>query len=255
MLDLHVHLLGHLDREASSENISLFLDEARKKEIKILGFADHDIYWENLRFDLIRNTALRYPDLEVKIGLEVDYLPGKEGQIAARLKNSSLDYVIGSVHQIGNWFFDFPTEELAHQRWEADDLYKVYFEAVEKSATSGLFDIIGHFDLIKIFKVRPREDVRVLASRALEAIKDCGLVMEINTSGRYKPIKEFYPEYKLLKRAKEMEIPFTLGSDAHEAANLGRDLAEARAILVELEVWEIVSFSNRRPEKIDLNRV
>jgi histidinol-phosphatase (PHP family) len=255
MLDLHVHLLGHLDREATRENIRQFLGCAKEKGLRQIGFADHDIYWENLRLDLIREVASEYPQLQVRVGLEVDYLEGKEKEIGQMVNSYSFDYVIGSVHQIGDWGFDFPEEEQKHLLWDPDDLYRAYFQLVEKAATSGLFDVIGHFDLIKIYNIRPRTDVRVLASQALEAIKDCGLALEVNTNGRYKPVHEFYPEYKLMEVISRMEIPFTLGSDAHEASVVGRDISEACRMLQELNVRTITGFKAGQAEKLALDNV
>ena len=252
MLDLHVHLLGHLDREATKSNIRAFLKQAKNKNLKQIGFADHDMYWEKLKLNLLREIALEYPELQVRVGLEVDYQEGRENQISKMLTDFPFDYVIGSVHQLGGWFFDYPEEETNHRQWEPDDLYSAYFKLVEKAAASGLFNIIGHFDLIKIFNVRPKTDVRILAARALEAVKDCRLAIEINTNGRYKPVQEYYPEQKLIELIGKMEIPFTLGSDAHEAAVVGRDIQEACQILKTLGVQEIVSFTRRNQEIIKL---
>ncbi|NLL51955.1 MAG: histidinol-phosphatase HisJ family protein [Peptococcaceae bacterium] len=255
MLDLHVHLLGHLDREASPENIAEFLNQGQNMGLKQIGFADHDMYWENLNLDMIRKVALDYPHLQVRVGLEVDYLEGKEKQIKEIIDSYPFDFIIGSVHQIGDWCFDFPDEEARHRQWEADDLYRAYFRLVEKAATCGLFDVIGHFDIIKIFNIRPRTDVRVLAARALEAVKDCGLVLEINTNGRYKPVQEFYPEFKLVELGRNMEILFTLGSDAHEASVVGRDLKEACQWLHILGIKKITGFAGRNKQIFELQDV
>lgn len=255
MLDLHVHLLGHMDREATKENIRSFLAEAQRKDIRQIGFADHDMYWEDLNFDLLREVGSEYPELQVRVGLEVNYEEGREKKIAKMIESYPFDYVIGSVHQIGGWFFDFPEEEKTHLRRDPDSLYREYFSLVEKAASSELFDIIGHFDLIKIFKIRPRTDVRVLADHALQAIKDYGLALEINTNGRYKPVQEFYPEIKLMPVIHKMEIPFTLGSDAHESSVVGRDLYEACQLLKDIGVNEIVGFSQRRKEFFLLNNI
>jgi len=252
MLDLHVHLLGHKDRKATKENIEQFLIEAQKKQIRQIGFADHDMYWEDLNFDLIREVASDYPEIQVRIGLEVDYREGQEDKIAKMIQSYPFDYIIGSVHQLGGWFFDFPEEEATHLSREADDLYQQYFSSVEKAAQSGLFDIIGHFDLIKLFKIRPKTDVRVLAASTLKAVKDQGLVLEVNTNGRYKPVGEFYPELKLIQRIQEMEIPFTMGSDAHEASVVGRDLAEVREILTAKGVHTVQGFNLRKREEFSL---
>lgn len=252
MLDLHVHLLGHMDRSATRENIRSYLDQAKIKKIRQIGFADHDLYWDELDLPLIREVALEYPDLEVRVGLEVEYSRAKDHAIQQMVKSYEFDYIIGSVHEIGGWAFDYPTEEQEHFKKDSDELYKDYFSLVEKAACSGLFSVIGHFDLIKIFNVRPKTDVRILAARTLEAIKDNGLVVEINTNGRYKPVKEFYPELKLIEEMKKMEIPFTLGSDAHEAGVVGRDLWEMCELLKSLEVKEIKGFKSKQQESFYL---
>jgi len=252
MLDLHVHLLGHLDRKATKENIIHFLAEAKKNDIKQIGFADHDMYWEELNLNLIGEAALDYPELEVRVGLEVDYREGDEEKIAARIASYPFDYVIGSVHQIGGWFFDFPEEEINHLLQESDALYAQYFSCVEKAAASGLFHIIGHFDLIKLFKIRPRTDVRILAARALEAVKDYHLAVEINTNGRYKPVGEFYPEFKLIELMHKMEIPFTLGSDAHEPKVVGRDIAEACELLRSIGIRQVRGFKQGQSQVFSL---
>ncbi|NLI92188.1 MAG: histidinol-phosphatase [Peptococcaceae bacterium] len=252
MLDLHVHLIGHQDRKVTRENIRHFLEEAQRKQIRQIGFADHDLYWEDLNFDLIREVGLEYPDLQVRVGLEVDYLEGEEKSIFQKIDAYSFDYLIGSVHQIDGWLFDFPEEERNHLMKDPDQLYEQYFHLVEKAANSGLFDIIGHFDLIKIFKIRPRTDVRKLAARALEAVKDQHLALEINTNGRYKPVGEFYPEYKLIEMIHKMEIPFTLGSDAHEPGVVGRDLWEVCELLRSVGVKKIQGFNLRKSEPISL---
>lgn len=246
MLDLHVHLIGHRDRKVTKENICGFLDMARQKQLLQIGFADHDHYWDDLNFELIKETAKAYPDLEVKVGLEVDYGPEQQEEIAKRISSYPFDYIIGSVHQMNGWVFDFPGEEIRHQERNSDDLYREYFSLVEKAAGSGLFDIIGHFDLIKIFKVRPQTDVRNLASSALEAVKNHGLALEINTNGRYKPVQEMYPEYKLLEVINRMQIPLTLGSDAHESKVVGRDLKEACQLLQTMGINQVTGFSQRQ---------
>lgn len=248
LLDLHIHLTGHRDRKATAENIRQFLEEARNKHLTQIGFADHDLYWDDLNFDLVRQVAAEYPELQVRIGLEVDYRESEEARIAQMSNSYPFDYLIGSVHQLDGWLFDFPGEESAHRRQDADQLYARYFSAVEKAAGSGLFDMIGHFDLIKLFGVRPKTDVRLLAAGALAAVSANHLVLEINTNGRYKPVGEFYPEFKLIQEIQRRGIPFTLGSDAHAAGAVGRDLAEAGELLRSAGVKSVVGFNRRRRE-------
>ncbi|AFM42662.1 histidinol phosphate phosphatase HisJ family [Desulfosporosinus acidiphilus SJ4] len=242
MLDLHVHLLGHNDREANQENIRAFLKEASRKGLKEIGFADHDYYWDQMNFPLIREVAREFPGLEVRIGLEAEYRPNEEDRIKNLLSQYPFDFVIGSVHEIGGWAFDYPEEEPMHRQKEADRLYRDYFDLVTRAAQSGLFTTIGHFDLIKIFGIRPTSDILILADEALTAAAEQGLALEVNTNGRYKPVREFYPERRLMEEIKRRGIDFTLGSDAHSAEIVGRDLDEAILILRQIGVRNVTGF-------------
>jgi len=93
MLDMHVHLLGHNDREANRENIRAFLDKASRCGLKEIGFADHDYYWDQMNFPLIREVAADYPGLAVRIGLEAEYRPHEEGRIKHLLGQFPFDFV------------------------------------------------------------------------------------------------------------------------------------------------------------------
>ncbi|WP_407307398.1 histidinol-phosphatase [Desulfosporosinus sp. SB140] len=244
MLDLHIHLLGHNDREANRENIRAFLDEASRRGLKEIGFADHDYYWEQMNFPLICEVAQEYPNLAVRIGLEAEYRPNEEDRIRNLLDQYPFDYVIGSVHEIAGWVFDIPEEEPKHHQKDADDLYREYFSVVTQAAKSGLFTTIGHFDLIKVFGVRPTSEVTTLADEALTTVAEHGLVLEVNTNGRYKPIQEFYPEKCLMEEIKRRGIDFTLGSDAHCAGAVGRDIDEASELLRQIGVRSVIGFRN-----------
>ena len=253
MIDLHVHLLGHRDREANKKNIRAFLDAASSENLKEIGFSDHDIYLDQFNLPLIRETAAEYPDLRVRIGLEVDYSPRAEETIRNTLTLFPFDFVIGSVHEADGWLFDLPEEEFRHHGWDADELYRRYFAIVTRSVKSGLFTTVGHFDLIKIFGVRSKTDVLILADEALTAMAEYGLVLEVNTAGKYKPVGEFYPEKRLLEEAKRRGIALTLGADAHFAQHVGRDLQEACRLLREIGVKTVVGFEGRERVRYSLD--
>jgi histidinol-phosphatase (PHP family) len=243
MLDLHVHLVGHNDREANRKNIRAFLDVASQRGLKEIGFADHDYYWDQMNLPLIREVAKDYPHLNVRIGLEAEYRPHEEARIKHLLEQFPFDFVIGSVHEINGWAFDIPEEEAKHRQQDADELYQKYFEIVTQAASSGLFTTIGHFDLIKIFGVRPRADILTLADQALTVVAEHGLALEVNTNGRYKPVQEFYPEQRLREEIARRGIDYTLGSDAHCAEVVGRDIDEGIQLLRQIGVRSIVGFS------------
>ncbi|AGA70238.1 histidinol phosphate phosphatase HisJ family [Desulfitobacterium dichloroeliminans LMG P-21439] len=243
MLDMHVHLTGHEDRLATAETIREFLEQARQVGLKEIGFADHDYYYQDLDLPLIRKVANEYPDLKVSIGLEVDYRPEEEEKIRALLRQFPFDFVIGSVHEVNRWIFDLPEAEPMHHQRDADKMYEEYFSWVELAAASGLFTTLGHFDLIKLFGVRPQTDVLSLADAALTRIQEKGLVVELNTAGRYKPVGEYYPEAKIIRDIQRRGIPMTLGSDAHQAGHVGRDLDLASQLLKECGIKECTGFN------------
>lgn len=248
MLDMHVHLTGHQDRLANEENIREYLERASLIGLKAIGFADHDYYLKDLNLPLIREVAKDYPSLEVAIGLEVDYRLGEEERIQEILRTYPFDFVIGSVHEIDGWLFDYPEEEKRHWEKDPDQTYREYFSMLEKAASSGLFTTIGHFDLIKIFGVRPKTDVLELADQTLGVIAEKGLVIELNTAGRFKPVGEYYPEEKILKEILRRKIPVTLGSDAHQGIHVGRDLELGCDLLKSIGFKECVGFSQGKKE-------
>lgn len=242
---MHVHLIGHDDpREVNREIIREYLKEASRRGLREIGFADHDYFWEQMNFPMIREVAQDFPHLAVRIGLEAEYRPHEEGRIKQLLEQFPFDFVIGSVHEFDGWIFDYPQEEPTHHQKDADEIYARYFEVVTLAAKSGLFTTIGHLDLIKLFGVRPGKDILTHADEALTIVAEQGLVLEVNTNGRYKPVAEFYPERRLVEEIMRRGIEFTLGSDAHCAKVVGRDIEEASQLLRQIGVHSVVGFAN-----------
>ncbi|OCL27603.1 histidinol phosphate phosphatase [Orenia metallireducens] len=246
LVDYHTHILGHMDRSITEENIKEFLDEAVRKGISEIGFTDHNRYYEEFDFDLILKVAKDYPNLKVKKGIEMDYTPGEEKEIKDFLDQFDLDYAIGSIHFIGDWMFDHPDYTDEYDNWDIDDLYRKYFKRVEGAAKSGLFQLLGHLDLIKVFNFRPASDVVELVTPTLEIIAKEDITIEINTNGMNKPAKEFYPGREILEKAYELGIKVTTSSDAHRADRVGENLDKVREMLLDIGYTEIATFENKK---------
>src|SRR5438067_12234916 len=121
-----------------------------------LGMAEweHDFYIEG-----VERCRSRYAsDIVIRLATEADFIPGHEQELERILGAYDWDYVIGSVHFIGEWGFDDSRYSSEFSRHSIDDLYARYFELVATSAETGLFDTIGHSDLIKKFGHRPNVD-------------------------------------------------------------------------------------------------
>ncbi|WP_018249163.1 histidinol-phosphatase HisJ family protein [Orenia marismortui] len=252
LVDYHTHPLGHMDRKISKENIREFLEVAVKKDVSEVGFTDHNRYYEEFDFDLIAEVAKEYPQIKVRRGIEMDYTPGKEDEIAEFLGQFDLDYVIGSIHFLGDWMFDHPDYTAEYDNWKIVELYKEYFDYVRGAAQSGLFQILGHLDLIKVFGYRPKKDIVEIVTPTLEVIAAEDIVIEINTNGMNKPAQEFYPSREILEKAYELGIKVTMSSDAHKAERIGENLSAVKDILLDIGYTEIATFENKKRKMVKL---
>jgi histidinol-phosphatase (PHP family) len=126
-----------------------------------------------------------------------------------------------------------------------DALYARYFGLVEEMALSGQFDIVGHFDLLKVFNFFPKTDIRILARPALKAIKKADMSIELNVSGWRKPVKEAYPSATLLEEIAALNIPITFGSDAHRCDQVGMFSDEVEALARSVGYSECAVYRNR----------
>lgn len=182
---------------------------------------------------------------KLKMGLEVDYFPETLHQIKAVLAPYSFDYIIGSVH-----FVDHVPVDVSPDMYSEDNsalLMKKYYRSIIAMAESGLFDIVGHFDLVKKFGVSPKDDLSLEMHEALLAIKKAGMALELNTSGWFYPCKEQYPSIDLLKLCWELDIPILVSADAHKKENLDRSFNRAYELLRELGFTSLVSYHRQRP--------
>jgi len=196
----------------------------------------------------------KYKDqIVVRRGIEADYFPGTEDWINGFIRENSFDYVIGSVHFIGEWGFDNPVFVHHYEERDIDSTYEAYFEAIRKSARSELFDIIGHCDLVKKFGHRPKKDLTDILRETMKVIADHHMCIEINTSGLRKPVKEIYPSEPILSFAKEFKIPLTLGSDAHSPEDVARDFDKAVALVDRYGGGKITVFEERNRREVSVH--
>ncbi|GAV21761.1 histidinol-phosphatase [Carboxydothermus pertinax] len=264
MIDLHVHSVYSGHGEGEFED---YLQKAQEKGIRELGFSEHFpmalygkdfpgysmdvINWPHYltRLDRLKET---YPFL--KIGLEVDYFPECEAELKKVLRGLPVDYLIGSVHFIDNWPFDSPTEIANYRGMDLKELTAKYFSLVKKVVRAGIFNIIGHLDLIKKFGLINFELIEPHIKEVLLELKNSGMVMEINTAGFRYPAKEQYPSKIIIEEAVREKIPLTTGSDAHKPEHLAYKFPEIYQMLEEIGVKNLTIFENRKAREIPLSR-
>jgi histidinol-phosphatase (PHP family) len=250
-LDLHNHTVRCHHAEGS---VAEYIERAIDAGIDIFGFADHAPmdFDEKYRMGFdemadyeteIREAAERHADrILLRLGYEVDWLPG---HMDPRVLAADVDYLIGSVHFIDKWGFDNPEFIGKYEGADIDGIWRDYFDLVEAMAKDGKFDIVGHLDLIKVFKYVPKTDVRLIAENAMDAIKKADMVIELNAAGYRKPIGEPYPSRELLIMAYERDIPITFGSDAHTPEQVGYMKEELRAFARSVGYTRAAHFKGR----------
>ncbi len=168
-------------------------------------------------------------------------------ELDSLLERYPFDYIYGSIHYVDGWGFDDPRYLNGYERWDITDLYRRYFQILGDAAETGMFDILAHPDLVKKFGYRPERDIEEIYLSCLKRVARSGTVVEINTSGLRKPAGEIYPALPFMKVCKELGIGVTLGSDAHEPGDVGRDFQLAVNLLQEMGYEDIVLFEKRRP--------
>lgn len=215
------------------------VDAAVSAGIAEVGFSDHltlhpgpvEVPWSMDRADLLPyveavRAEQRRSSIAVRLGIELDWFDGSEATLRAAVSAHPFDYVIGSVHFIG----EFPVDGNPH-RWKAltqdevDAVHRGYWERIARMAASGLFTIAAHLDLPKKFGFVPRRQPQELIDRALDAIAASSMVVELNTSGWHRPCADAYPSAELLIACRARGIETTLSADAHRPEDLLRDFA------------------------------
>ena len=189
--------------------------------------------------------------LPIRAGMECDWLPGCEPWIDSLADAYDWDYLIGSVHylesqDIGAWDFDNPQwlERWAHL--DLETIWASYWRDYAAMAESGLFDILGHPDLVKKFGHVPGGNLDRFYEPAIDAIAASGCVIELNTAGWYKPCEECYPAPRFLELACSAGIPLVISSDSHQPDHLGRDFATAVTLAKAAGYQDTCLFEKRR---------
>jgi len=266
LTDYHVHLRSDADPSPGFDaaftdaNVDRYLDAAREAGIEELGASEHihrftqalgiwqHPFWEeNARDDIeaycdfVRSTPLR-------LGIEMDFVPGAEDRTRTLLDRCGFDYVIGSVHFVGDRAVDDDDFDIWETGRSADEIWARYFEMVAEAARSGLFDFLAHPDLVKKWggaRPAPERDPRFYYEPAVEAIAETGVSVEVSTAGLRKPVGEIYPSAALAEMLVDAGAAFVLSSDAHEPREIGHEYDRAVEVMREWGIDEVSTFSAR----------
>lgn len=259
LTDYHTHTPLCQHAEGSPEQ---FITAALAAQLTEYGIADHAPMppelepFDNWRMDFSQMPqylawidevrALAPASLTIRAGLECDWFPDIEKWTHALENIYPWDYLIGSIHYLDKkWDFDNPLWIPKWKNVNVEEVWTDFWNMVVAMADSGLYDILGHIDLIKKFGFVPRGNLNRFYSPAIEAIRAHGTAIEINTSGWHKPCQEAYPTLQFLKLAHHAEIPLCINSDAHAPEEIGRNFTLAYKLAYEAGYRKLVTFAQR----------
>ncbi len=270
LTDYHTHLRPDTldtppERYFTESNLERYLEAAAARGIGELGFSEHvyrfrealDIwrhpFWEECASDSLDEyvdflVGMRQRGHAVRLGLEVDWIAGREEEIKRLIDGRPWDYIIGSVHFIADRAVDHDGYDI----WDSsspDEVWAAYFEALGEAAASGLFDVLAHPDLVKVWgkeRPAPPRPLRSYYEIAIERIAAADVAIEVSTAGLRKPVGEIYPARELLDMCLEAGKPVALSSDAHEPEAIGHAYDAAVAYLRDAGVERLCVFEHRK---------
>ena len=256
MIDYHNHtkLCKHADGEMHQ-----YVEKAISLGITELAFTDHmplpndfdiahrmsekemDIYVE-----WVKQVQSRYPEIKILFGIEADYYEGFEKYTVNFLNNYDFDLVIMSIHFLKNWpegswvfNYNFPDRSF-------NDIYTEYLQTIVNGLKTGLYDVVGHLDIIKTPKQSMTQLVPDEVIKVMQEINNQKMVLEINTSGFRKEVEEPYPSLDILDIVKEHKIPLCVGSDAHSPDQVGLKLDYIYKYLITNGIDTLTHFETRK---------
>jgi histidinol-phosphatase (PHP family) len=268
LTDYHVHLRPDeagtpARRFFTAANAERYRAVASERGIEELGVSEHvyrfrqalDVwrhpFWAGQAVDdLDEYCGFVREETDLRLGIEADFLSGREDRMANLLETGDWDYVIGSVHFLHDQAVDNQDEwDVWRDARSADEVWRRYFLTLGEAAASGLFDVLAHPDLVKVWgadRPRPDGDLRRFYELAMEGIAESRIAIEVSTAGLRKPVGEIYPHPALLEWCLQCGCPVALSSDAHVPDQLGYRYADALRLLADLGVEELCVFDRRR---------
>ena len=269
LTDYHVHLRPDAENTTAAEyfteaNAERYREAATERGIAELGVAEHiyrftaalDVWqhplWvENAHDDIDRYCEFVRGSTDLKLGIEADFIPGREEQMRALLERQDWDYVVGSIHFLADGALDYDRFDVWRSARSADHVWKTYFTWLGELAASGMFDILAHPDLVKYWghpqRPWPEKDLRFYYDLAMEQIAESGIAIELSTAGLRKPVGEIYPDRAFLEMVVDAGNPIALSSDAHTPEQLGFEYDQALELLGDVGVTEIARL--RAPQR------
>jgi len=266
LTDYHLHLRpddlnARADEHFTEDNVGRYRAVADERGIAELGVSEH-VYrfeqalsvwqhplWQEFAIDDLDAYCEFVVDrTDLRLGIEADFVPGGEDRMANLLDERAFDYVIGSIHFLREESIDMDDYSVWDRGHSPDEIWRRYFQTLAEAARSGLFDILAHPDLVKVWgseRPLPEGDLRHYYEPAIEAIAESEIAVEVSTAGLRKRARELYPAQAFLEMCVDAGAPVALSSDAHRPEDVGADYTQALELLERVGVSELCVFERR----------
>ena len=233
---------------------------AQQKGLRVLGLSEHifqmqetrlalqhlepegplltfNTYIEDLRAAAVRSKA------DVRLGLEVDFIPEKNEPIHSFIQEYNWDFLIGSVHEINGVQFE------ANYKWsreEGETLWLEYFELLRRAVKSGYFSVISHPVRMRVNNpyLPPTFDEE-LEHLAADATLN-NVALEING---YDILHYHSLVHKLAKACMLHQTPVSVGSDAHLPRGIAQAHQHTEYMLQEIGITKIRLWKQMKVEE------
>lgn len=266
LTDYHLHLRpDRLDatpaEHFTAENVARYRALATERGIAELGVSEHvyrfqqaltvwqhPLWREFAHDDLDAYCEFVRQCTDLRLGIEADFVASSEDRMANLLQAHDFDYVVGSVHFLREDSLDTEDHSVWDRGHSAEEIWSRYFHTLAAAARSGLFDILAHPDLVKVWgpdRPTPAGDLRRYYEPAIEAIAETGIAVEVSTAGLRKRTRELYPARAFLEMCVEAGAPVALSSDAHRPEDVGADYDRALELLDAVGIGELCVFERR----------
>jgi histidinol-phosphatase (PHP family) len=219
---------------------------------------DYTAYADRER--VVRAAAERWAPrgLAIRFGAELTFNQRWADDVRAHLRRHAYDFTIGSVHDWpGSPYRRSGIASFVAGR-DIAEVVAPYYAEIVAAARSGLFDTIGHLDVVKRY-LHPYLTAADLGERpdilepVLQALVDSGVALELNTSGLRQAVGETYPSALTVTRFRELGgSRVTVGSDAHRRDLLGWRLADAYDALRRAGFESVVFRRGGEPVRIEI---
>jgi histidinol-phosphatase (PHP family) len=267
LTDYHLHLRPDelsetAERYFTPANVERYREAASERGIAELGVSEHvhrfrqalDVwqhpFWiRHAVDDLDTYCAFVREQTDLKLGIEADFVVRREDRMANLIESYDWDYVVGSVHFLRDHAVDHDGYDVWETTRDSESVWRRYFETLGEAARSGMFDILAHPDLVKVWgpeRPRPEGDLRRFYDIAMDGIAESKIAIEVSTAGLRKPVGEIYPAVPFLEMCLDAGCPIALSSDAHVPDQVGHAYEETVKLLEEMGVSELCVFERRK---------